>query len=786
MNKKLGISRRNALAALPTVAASIPAALETEFAPGGEQASGFQPGMWYQISINDAPGPWLDAGAWAQPLQDWRRNLRGEYECLRAAPNRQVHLLTLSVADQTKGFRLGMVVARADGKTFGEGKGSAGFRIGLRGPIDDYRHAIFFGKGLDVGFTADGGLFIGDVADAVPGALDLRAADSVRLTIVAEPKGGAFDLRLEAVAAGGVDTRNRAQVSKSGVTADQLRGSIALINNFGAETHRTPAKGAGKAAAATGPRAGLGRFRFGNLFGSNEGLERHPDRAFGPILFAQYTLSRGVLKLTAQMAPISPQSSQEVELIFGDRKLTAPIHPEARTATFRIDDWTADADTPYVLRYAGNVVKGADAPNAGDEFPGTIRREPTDKTTLTVADISCNIHTAFPNAEYVANVKKLDPDLIAFTGDQFYESTGGFGVTVEPLDMAVLDYLRKWYIHGWTWRDLTRDRPSISIPDDHDVYQGNIWGESGAPQTTTQEAGGYRMPAPWVNVVHRTQTSHHPDPYDPTPVKQGITQYYGRMVYAGVDFAILADRMYKSAPEGNVPPTGGRGDHVKDPNFDPRTADLPGLELLGAKQEEFLAKWADDWKDVVLKAVVSQTIFTAMATTHGGNREVLRADYDTNGWPQTARNRAVALLRKAKAFHLAGDQHLPALVRYGIENPRDAVYAFAGPAVNVGYPRWWEPTEPGKNRAPGAPEITGDFRDHFGNWLTVVAVANGAVAPRATILEQMADKASGLGIVRFDKQARKITIECWPYLVDPTVPGAKQFAGWPVTVDVPA
>jgi len=68
----------------------------------------------------------------------------------------------------------------------------------------------------------------------------------------------------------------------------------------------------------------------------------------------------------------------------------------------------------------------------------------------------------------------------------------------------------------------------------------------------------------------------------------------------------------------------------------------------------------------------------------------------------------------------------------------------------------------------------------------VVAFANGAVTPRAAVLEQMADKASGLGIVTFEKQARKITIDCWPYLTDPSAPDAKQFPGWPVTIDVPS
>jgi glycosyltransferase involved in cell wall biosynthesis len=68
-----------------------------------------------------------------------------------------------------------------------------------------------------------------------------------------------------------------------------------------------------------------------------------------------------------------------------------------------------------------------------------------------------------------------------------------------------------------------------------------------------------------------------------------------------------------------------------------------------------------------MKAVISQTIFTGMATTHGGDREVLRADYDQNGWPQSARNAAVREMRKAFAFHIAGDQHLPAVVHYGID-----------------------------------------------------------------------------------------------------------------------
>src|SRR5438045_3695455 len=67
--------------------------------------------------------------------------------------------------------------------------------------------------------------------------------------------------------------------------------------------------------------------------------------------------------------------------------------------------------------------------------------------------------------------------------------------------------------------------------------------------------------------------------------------------------------------------------------------------------------------------------------------------------------------------------------------------------------------------------------------MTVLAVADGSHQPQGTVLERLQDKVSGLGIVRFDKPKRKITIECWPFLADVTQPGT-QFRGWPVSVEM--
>lgn len=725
---------------------------------------------------------WLGPEYWANPLQDWRL-AAGRIECLHAALDRHVHLLTRQIGPGDGELDMRVRLGSLEPGALVAGRGSAGFRIGIRGPLDDYRNALLYGSGLDAGLTAAGGLFIGKVADAVPGTVAL-AAEAYELRLAVRPQNGACLVALEVYDAAG---KLLGRVERAGVPAASLVGGLALVANFGRPLPRGKARAAGKPSKT----AGAGRWWFADWQVAGSRLEAHDDRAFGPLLFNQYTLSGGVLKMTAQMPPIGSQDSQTVRLqtrptgkADWHTLAEATIEPQARTATFRIEKWNDRVDTPYRLAYSLASIDGRQGAEPNMHYlEGTIRRDPIDQPQLSLANISCNTHAAFPNAGYVAHVAALNPDLIAFVGDQFYEGSGGYGIVQKPLDAAVLDYLRKWYLHGWTWRELTRDRPSISLPDDHDMYQGNIWGEAGGPRHGTQEMGGYDMPPAWVNVVHRTQTAHHPDPYDPTPIRQDISVYYGPLNYGRISFAVLADRMFKSGPEGKVPSTGSRGDHVVDPDFDPRTADVPGAELLGERQLKFLRAWAGDWRNAEMKAVISQTVFTAMATTHGGNRERLRADYDANGWPQTGRNQALREIRKAFAVHIAGDQHLPAVVHYGIDAHRDGPVAFAGPAVNVGYPRWWEPDRPGENRAAGAPENTGDFLDHFGNRLTVLAVANGAIEPRSGVLEMLADRASGLGLVRFNKLLQQITFECWPLLADPTMPG-QQFPGWPVSVNV--
>jgi len=250
-----------------------------------------------------------------------------------------------------------------------------------------------------------------------------------------------------------------------------------------------------------------------------------------------------------------------------------------------------------------------------------------------------------------------------------------------------------------------------------------VWGQSGRPAKVDNE-GGYVNPAWFVKMVDRTQCSNLPDPYDPTPIDQGIGVYYTSMSWGRIGFAILEDRKFKSGCADNPFITKGRPDHIIDPNFDVELIDLPGKKLLGDRQLNFLDWWAVNWKGEDMKVALSQTIFANMATHHGGNLFRLIADMDSNGWPQTGRNKAIDALRKAFAIHLAGDQHLGSVVHHGVESWDDAIYSFCVPSIANFYPRAWWPEVEGLDRPEGTEPNMGKHKDGFGNFVTVKAVTN--------------------------------------------------------------
>jgi len=751
---------------------------------------------------------WIGPEFWTNPLQDWQLN-NGRIECITSGGDRSVFLLTHELSSEPGTLEMSVTLGRLKTNQEELLAGWVGFKIGVRGQFDDYRDDAVRGVGLPLGMTTDGLLFIGRVDSSVKRIEP--PYDTIRLMMSAIPSGDKYRVKLSAYSK---DGRILSQIGRSDINSDWLSGGVSLVCSHGKiqPTPETrPVIDDGNWGFRRGTtRGGNVRFWFTDWKVSGTKVRAYPDRAFGPILFAQYTLSKGVMKMTVQMVPIGSKDGNSVRLQIkktsGGWKTIAesPIDSMSRTASFRIEDWETDHNIPYRLIYY--------LYSAGDRmklytFKGIIRKEPWDKEEIVVAAFTGNNDLGFPNNDIVRQIKYHNPDILFFSGDQIYEGVGGFGVQRKPVDKATLDYLRKWYLYGWAYCDLIKDRPTITIPDDHDVFHGNLWGAGGKPTPPglsgykAQDCGGYRMPPEWVNMVQRTQTSHLPDPYDPTPVEQGIGVYYCEMNYAGISFAILEDRKFKSAPKILLPQAKIRNGWAQNRSFNAKKeADVKGAVLLGERQLEFLRHWAVDWSNKTwMKVALSQTIFSNVATLPEEAKsgdiiprlrilkegeyppdDVPVSDMDSNGWPQSGRNRAIKELRRCFALHIAGDQHLGSTIQYGIRQWHDGSFAFCVPAISNVWPRRWCPKSPGRNRAPGSPHYTGDFEDGFGNKISVYAVSN----PVFTGLKpsRLYDRATGYGIIRFNRKTRKITIECWRRQADPSRSDSGQYPGWPITI----
>ncbi len=493
------------------------------------------------------------------------------------------------------------------------------------------------------------------------------------------------------------------------------------------------------------------------------------------ICFALYTIQDNILNMTVQLYPLQPDESRLANLhIQKDNQWTHVAttqitqHPYGNkakdstwTAHFRIKEWDMSRDWPYRI----TALEGK------AQYGGLIRHDPVEQNEIVVAAFTGNsIYERdggdIPRTDIVENIKRLDPDLLFFSGDQVYDHTR---------------HLAYWLRFGRDFADIVRNRPVITIPDDHDVGQGNLWGASGRQsKTPAGHDGGYYMPARYVKAVERAQTWHLPDPYDPTPVNQGIGVYYTDLTLGRIGFAIIEDRKFKSGPEGRVPPQSTRPDLIIDPSYDPAALDVDGAVLLGDRQLRFLHDWGQDWQGTDMKAVLSQTIFCGGAHVIGKYGRRIQADLDSNGWPQTGRNKALAELRRCFAVHIAGDQHLATLFHHGIDDWEDACFSFCVPSIANLYLRWWDPLTPGENRKPGMPDYTGRHRDGLGNRVTCWAAANPAKEPNGG--NKLTTRAAGFGVIRFNKPTRMITFECWPRNVDITDPNANQYPGWPKSI----
>lgn len=723
---------------------------------------------------------WLGRSFWANRLQDWRLH-QGRIECLAGGPRDQVRTVSILTRELVAGATRAQisVITRllAD-----QGRGGfCGFLIGAGSGKLDHRAAALVHKASGIGggylctYETDGRvrfrehtseqqpLRFAELSSERVGTTNPSAGVNVDILLVLDispQPNGNFQLKITASNNQTLKVLDQAIIRN--VAESNVRGGIMLVSS--------PYIGGAGA-----------RYAFRDLCTRGAKIALRPQNAIGPILGTMYSLNGKVLKVSAQFMPIGETESQKAKFQYRRSNGAWQDGPIATigagyTAVFRLTNWNSAQDWQYRIAYNFNT----SAPNY---YGGTIRKNPVGKKSLTIGLFSCTIAAArgleggvgrpelpnaellgrytsknlyFPHRQIVKNASLHNPDLLVFVGDQLYEVNPTRKDTSKSPE---LDYLYKWYLWVWSFREMTRSTPTIVLVDDHDVYHPNLWGENGKPALNGDEnLGGYTCTGSFVNLVQRTQCAHNPDAYDPTPVLQNISVSYSAFRYGGVSFAILEDRKFKTVPTTNP------------------------YVLLGDRQELFLQAWAQEQKGVRAHVCITQTAFACIQTQVDGSPCM---DYDSNGFPKAGRDRALRLLRDAGALVISGDQHLGSLVRHGVDTFTDGVVQFSGPAGGSLWQRWFEPTGLVKNAGPT--RHTGDFIDGFGNKMRVLAVANPKVTQKYYVNNRPSSKSRNLGDRRLKSEgygiirvnAHEYVIECWPWNVDPRAAGAKQFAGWP-------
>ncbi len=141
---------------------------------------------------------WIGPEYWSNRLQDWRIR-QGRLECVISGHDRNVHLLTRQLGKQKGDLRISVRLGRLQNNEESKSvNGWAGFRIGAKGRFNDYRDSAVRGRGMNVGVTTAGELFIGWPETNKAQGADALALDDIELHLTAEPTGENYKLTITA------------------------------------------------------------------------------------------------------------------------------------------------------------------------------------------------------------------------------------------------------------------------------------------------------------------------------------------------------------------------------------------------------------------------------------------------------------------------------------------------------------------------------------------------------------------------------------------------------------
>ncbi len=730
---------------------------------------------------------WVGADYWANRLQDWRLR-KGRLECIdNSRPLRTVHLLTRTLDKGNRSFTLSAQTGTLS-ESARRTDAWAGFLLGAGDLKDDYRMRSLIHQahgrngGLMVGINGKGEIVAIDNANQrqhiglerekhfYPEGIP---PEGVELNLLAREVDERYKLTLWAK-----DVRDGSTIDSAyikGIFPERMQGNIALAAHISEHSHKKS-------------------FWFKNWKMQGGKLSKHDNHRFGPVLGVHYTLHRDTLRLTAQMPPLSRNNLHPLRLEIR-KKGSNKWHEAAKTkittpgwmAKFKVPGWQRDTTWKYRLTYP---MKENDATHP---YNGTIRKEPEKEVVLSTIDAPevikktidsttdfTNKNLWLPHRLNIRNILGKKPDLLAYTGSRiFRNSPTRFKPDSNGLsDQLYLDYLYKWSLICWLHGPLTRNIPSLVMPETPDS-----------------------LPAHFINMAVKTQTAHMPPSYNPQPDMRGIEPWYTRLVIGGVDLALVEDDLMQ--PDTL---TTGIGQKINSSGIAKRT-----------RQLRFLEEWTNKWHGVDIKAVVTNTSSIQhitqppapsgqkekVSSTAGQGEEkpqpVLQLNKKASHITSKQVKEVLSQVRKSHALVIKGGSRMPYLIHHGIDDWEDAGYEFGFPPWSQAAPP--QSTEMAMQNKSITDSVLNDsltlpakFRDPHGHPVMLKTLTKGSDRKKTGGPRQkgfgrenhdtsyLSGMAPGFGIVRFNTRDQEVSLSVWPADVDPQ--NAQPLPGWPVDLSV--
>ena len=725
---------------------------------------------------NVAKRQWVGEDFWANRLQDWSVDEQ-RVNCLRPGVNSTLHVLS---AELKGDFALSGSITLGRNKV---AKGDSGARSGLLLGLSDtalnylaratMQHFFLNENGVYLGIDEKHQLFIEELSSKT--SVHSQGLPSIYIQQMLT-KGVALRFTIKSV-------------------GDSMLVSLCLKDREAESIELLLPSGiiGGNIAFVASAQNYLSKYFFDDFNIGGAGLARRDDRKYGPVSTCLYSIDANVLNLSVQFLPIGIQYGDSATIDINragqwQRFQTIAIDSIYGLALLRNFKWTDAVARRYRVRLKrGKIFEG-------DYYYGQISMPASTETKLKIAVLSCN---GMPFIErsgmdywqiwkpYELTAKRCSiekPELLVFLGDQMYESRP---VPMEwDRSLYSLDYQYRWLLWCMQFNPLTSSLPTLVMMDDHDYFQGNLWGIHGDTLSRAiakdkpldyvgdasdwlMENGGFFQEAAFLKYAVALQTAHLPASF--SKQKTAVPDYYTVLKFKGVGFAILEDRKYKSAPMKALPNVASFNGFPYSDSLSVDSLHNKDAQLLNEDQLQMLDKWSEDWNNESMKVVFTQSVYSCLSASRKGFQPLsgknisidekvdfptrLAKDMDSNGWPKSGRDKALESIRKSGALLVGGDQHFPSVVQQGVAQWKDAVYSFTVPAVSSTYPRFWY---------PDSTDHHGDnnYVDGFGNKFSMLAYSNPV---KNDSFPLWMHNAPGIAFVTCDKKQQSYTLDCWDF-----------------------